>query len=253
MAFAYNDMVDGFLDGISGNAYEHLTNAATFITEMPVSALDAVTGLAADDKEKLATIVRQASAIKASEFARTVFDGTAARREEIGRAVESLSISELAEVASTLVGLSSFEQQMSLNRETVGGPVDVAVISKGDGFIWIDRKHYFRKELNNHFFRNDYDDGVKRSEAISGGVTARMCEMANKQQQKPGGAEATIRGSGAYRSVNVRKLRQRAPQFSAFLDAVEGRERELSPSQRNFLDDFVAKLGEGAAEGDDAA
>ena len=47
---------------------------------------------------------------------------------------------------------------MSLDSETVGGPVDVAVISKGDGFIWIDRKHYFRKDLNHHFFRNYYVD-----------------------------------------------------------------------------------------------
>ena len=85
------------------------------------------------------------------------------RRREIASAVEALTIKELAQVASTLVGLSSFEQQMSLNRETVGGPVDVAVISKGDGFIWIERKHYFRQELNNHFLRNYYDDGGKTS------------------------------------------------------------------------------------------
>jgi len=38
--------------------------------------------------------------------------------------------------------------------ETVGGPIDVAVISKGDGFVWIKRKHYFRPELNHCFFRN---------------------------------------------------------------------------------------------------
>jgi hypothetical protein len=35
--------------------------------------------------------------------------------------------------------------------ETVAGPIDVAVISKGDGFIWIKRKHYFSPELNPHF------------------------------------------------------------------------------------------------------
>ena len=164
MAFGYSEMVDGFLDGISGDAYEHLTDAATFLTEMPVSALDAITGLAADDRERFAKVVRRASERKASEFAKNVFAGTTARREEIGRVVESLSINELAQVASTLVGLSSFEQRMSLNRETVGGPVDVAVISKGDGFIWMDRKHYFRKELNSHFFRNYYDDGVTKSD-----------------------------------------------------------------------------------------
>lgn len=35
--------------------------------------------------------------------------------------------------------------------ETVGGPVDVAVISKGDGFIWLKRKHYFDDRLNQAF------------------------------------------------------------------------------------------------------
>jgi hypothetical protein len=29
--------------------------------------------------------------------------------------------------------------------------VDVAVISKSDGFVWIKRKHYFKKELNPQF------------------------------------------------------------------------------------------------------
>ena len=56
---------------------------------------------------------------------------------------------------------------MSLDRETVGGPVDVAVISKGDGFIWIDRKHYFRRELNEHFIRNYYDDSPTAHDATN--------------------------------------------------------------------------------------
>jgi hypothetical protein len=41
-----------------------------------------------------------------------------------------------------------------MDPETVGGPIDVAVISKGDGFVWIKRKHYFVPELNHHFFAN---------------------------------------------------------------------------------------------------
>lgn len=43
---------------------------------------------------------------------------------------------ELATVAETLVNLTSFKRRVSLDKETVGGPIDVAVISKGDGFIW---------------------------------------------------------------------------------------------------------------------
>ena len=159
MAFAYKDMVHAFLGGLSSDADELLINAAAFIREMPSLALDAVTDLASEERKEAAEVVRRASVAMAGEFARNVLQGSMDRRAKIVRAVETLTIKELAHVASTLVGLSSFEQQMSLDRETVGGPVDVAVISKGDGFIWIDRKHYFRRDLNEHFFRN-YDGGI---------------------------------------------------------------------------------------------
>ena len=169
MAFAYKDMVESFLVGISGSAIEHLVDAAAFIAEMPVQALDVVKGLEAEEREKLSANVRRKSAERAAEFERRVRRGFERRWQKIVRAVEALTIKELAQVASTLVGLSSFEQQMSLDSETVGGPVDVAVISKGDGFIWIDRKHYFRKELNDHFFRNYYEDGAGKGDENANG------------------------------------------------------------------------------------
>lgn len=61
---------------------------------------------------------------------------------------------ELAEMAESLVNLTSFKRRVTPEAETVGGPIDVAVISRGDGFIWIKRKHYFRTELNPHFVAN---------------------------------------------------------------------------------------------------
>ena len=169
MAFAYKDMVDAFLDGISPDVFEHLDDASAFIKEMPQLALDAVVGLAPEEKEKAAEVVGRESTAMAAEFARSVLRGSIRRRAKIEGAVEALTIKELAQVGSTLVGLSSFEQQMSLDRETVGGSVDVAVISKGDGFIWIDRKHYFRKELNPQFFQNYDDDGVQMGDDAANG------------------------------------------------------------------------------------
>lgn len=158
MAFAYKDMVERFLVGVSGDFVGYLEDATTFIREMPLRALEAIPDLDGEKREKAAEAVRRMAEDKAAEFKRTLRRGFEQRWLTIVDAVEALTISELAQVASTLVDLSSFEQQMSLGRETVGGPVDVAVISKGDGFIWIDRKNYFRKELNDHFFRNYYDD-----------------------------------------------------------------------------------------------
>jgi hypothetical protein len=66
--------------------------------------------------------------------------------------VASLPKDELANMAETLVSMTSFMRRVSSNLETVGGPIDVAVISKKDGFVWIQRKHYFPPELNYHFF-----------------------------------------------------------------------------------------------------
>ena len=71
--------------------------------------------------------------------------------------VESLPKHELAEMAGTLVNLTSFRKRVSPDAETVGGPVDVAIISRGDGFIWIKRKHYFQAELNHQFFNNYFE------------------------------------------------------------------------------------------------
>ena len=69
-----------------------------------------------------------------------------------------LSISDMANVAESLVSLTSLVHRMSPKEESVGGPVDVAVISKGDGFVWIKRKHYFKPELNTQFFNNYNND-----------------------------------------------------------------------------------------------
>jgi len=42
----------------------------------------------------------------------------------------------------------------SVETDTVALPIDVAVISKGDGLVWIKRKHYFNRDLNHQFFSN---------------------------------------------------------------------------------------------------
>ena len=68
------------------------------------------------------------------------------------RVVGSLPVDELAELAETLVSIESLKERVTTDEESVGGPIDVAVISKGDGFVWIKRKHYFDKELNPAFF-----------------------------------------------------------------------------------------------------
>jgi len=61
---------------------------------------------------------------------------------------------DMADMAESIVYLTSLMKKISPEEETVGGPVDVAVISKGDGFVWMKRKHYFSPDLNPHFVSN---------------------------------------------------------------------------------------------------
>lgn len=48
-------------------------------------------------------------------------------------------------MVETTIGMVKF----SINRtKTVGGPVEIAVITKHEGFKWVQRKHFFSEELN---------------------------------------------------------------------------------------------------------
>jgi hypothetical protein len=82
------------------------------------------------------------------------------RQQEVNapilRVVTMMPKDELAAMAESLVNLTSFKRKVTEEAETVGGPIDVAVISKGDGLIWVKRKHYFSPELNQQFFANYY-------------------------------------------------------------------------------------------------
>jgi hypothetical protein len=62
------------------------------------------------------------------------------RTVEIASAIAHMSREELASISETFVELEKFMLQISLQAPTVGGPVDVVVISKTDGFQWVKKK-----------------------------------------------------------------------------------------------------------------
>ncbi len=61
-------------------------------------------------------------------------------------AVDALPRHDLAKIAEVLVSLTAFRKRMSIEqRETVGGSIDVAILSKGEGFVWVKRNDPFRR------------------------------------------------------------------------------------------------------------
>ncbi len=82
------------------------------------------------------------------------------------KTIEHLPLVELPSVAETLINITSFKKKYSSNVETVGGPVDILTITKGEGPIWINRKHYFDSSNNLEYLirkgdRNDKNNKLQ--------------------------------------------------------------------------------------------
>ena len=78
----------------------------------------------------------------------------------IYQSLATLPIEELGLLAESMINITSIRRKVALdsNIGTVGGPIDVAIVSKGDGFIWLKRKHYFEKKFNPQFFYSHYQN-----------------------------------------------------------------------------------------------
>jgi hypothetical protein len=153
--FAEIDMVSTFLNGISPEFELSLLNDVAYLVfGIPAVMLEQIRMRRAR-KEELKDRFRKHSQALVKEWRDSMKERIKTHRSPILRSIEFLPKDELAHVAASLVNLNSFQKRMSIHEdETVGGPIDVAVISKGDGFVWIDRKHYFKPHLNPHFFKN---------------------------------------------------------------------------------------------------
>ena len=67
---------------------------------------------------------------------------------------------ELVNLAEALVSITAVERKASADLGTVGGPIDVALITKHEGFVWIKRKQHFDPNLNPRYFWRRYGKNI---------------------------------------------------------------------------------------------
>jgi hypothetical protein len=145
--FAQSEMVKTFIYGASIEALVEIdrifVKTVDAYTDALVKAGHLKAGLDLEDAKVAAktNFSTQTSSYLSTEHSRPL-------RNVIGM----LSVDELAELAETLISIESLKERVTRPTESVSGPIDVAVISKADGFIWIKRKHYFDPALNPRFF-----------------------------------------------------------------------------------------------------
>jgi hypothetical protein len=149
--FAQREMVDIFMSGIDPRLTDALVESLSEIFhEYPNAIVDSIENLNDDEKSLLKKQFQPQSDVLIERISTYIDNYRASNTVPIINVVISLPKAELAAMAESLVNLTSLKRKVSLQADTVGGPVDVAVISKRDGFVWIKKKHYFKEELNLH-------------------------------------------------------------------------------------------------------
>jgi len=164
--FAQREMVHAFIEGVT-----------------PKYRLKAeeIKNLIEDDLTDIIDLIKDNYSIKlGKEKIRKIYKTVKEKKEKLKKAIESqqndleyirlkhmvpiirsvsiLPKDEIATMAESLVHITSLKRKVTIDEdESVGGAIDVALISKGDGFVWIKRKHYFERELNPNFFNTYYD------------------------------------------------------------------------------------------------
>jgi len=158
VAFAQREMVASFMNGVDPTYEAFLDEQMKeALLEMPNDIIDGLDALSPDEKEK--------KKVQYRKEAEASYEAYREQREQYQRymhvhpVVEVVAVlpkDELAQMAESLVNLTVLKRRVSMQEETVAGPIDVAVISKGDGFVWIKRKHYFAAEMNPYYMAKYY-------------------------------------------------------------------------------------------------
>lgn len=146
MPFAQDRMIHTLVRGIDPDLrYQYFSESLKLTRYLVQDVVKSVPGLS--ETQRAAFIQRYSEDNLASALS-SFFDrldqySRHVHTEPILRAVDNLPRMELAETAASLVKLNSFQLKVSGQPETVGGPIDVAIISLSDGLVMIRDSHTY--------------------------------------------------------------------------------------------------------------
>lgn len=166
VSFAQTDVSERLLEGADPNfvikTTSFLSSAADTIAPMIV---DAIAPGRSRSRPKLIKQVRDIlGAIDAAYKDTAANDMRKEFRDEFERMIAMMPKMELIEFAEALINITAIERKATPDQGTVGGPIDVAFITKHEGFVWIKRKHYFDPHLNPRYFWRKYPTKIGRDE-----------------------------------------------------------------------------------------
>lgn len=144
--FAMSSMTDTFTMGFGPDVF---SSVRSFLRRTLQDFANKLTTDVGKTSAKVEDFIDQALKQHTDGWTEAVFEKHA---RPLRRVIGSLPIEELANLAETLVMLESLKEKVTSPSESVGGPIDVAIITKHEGFVWAKRKLYFDPKLNPRYF-----------------------------------------------------------------------------------------------------
>jgi hypothetical protein len=145
-AFATTAMADTFTMGFGPDVFSTVRSHLRTTLRDLAGKIEGETGVACANTEQL---VSQAIDDHTKKWTDDVYENHA---KPLRRVIGSLPLDEMASLAETLVMLESLKEKVTRPSESVSGPIDVAIITRHEGFVWAKRKLYFDPKLNSRFF-----------------------------------------------------------------------------------------------------
>jgi len=142
--FAMTSSIDTFTTGVGLDTYSEVQRAYQQSAKQLVTTV-----LQGENINALPADFDQTLAASATTFSDDWLNKMmAVHYHPMKRVIASLPIQEMVHLAETLIVLQSLKERITTHSESVGGPVDIAVITKSEGLVWIKRKHYFDADRN---------------------------------------------------------------------------------------------------------
>lgn len=149
--YAQRDMVDTFFRGINPQIYDQLTSILVEEFEDTITKINKKHPLITiEELRPYFTEIYQNINSKLTDFSVDNYINP------IIKSIGFLRKEDLIEIAESLINITSIKRKTNSEIQSVGGPIDIAVITKHEGFIWIKRKDLVNRELNSAFFNREF-------------------------------------------------------------------------------------------------
>lgn len=158
VSFAQTDVTDRLLEGVDPSFVRKTISFLSDTTERlaPLIIDELFPGRTRSKTKRVEQVRAILEEIPATYLKRSANDFRKGFRKDFEGMIAMMPKMEIIELAEALISITAIERKATRDQGTVGGPIDVAFISKHEGFVWIKRKHYFDPHLNPRYFWRKY-------------------------------------------------------------------------------------------------